>query len=82
MQEGTLGFFIIMSSVLEEHVCQLHIKKTTKENHTILRILNIGVDKVVQSCIQVLRREFKNMVMKKELRVFNFSLSSLMYFQN
>ena len=55
----------ILNSVSESVSFQLDVKKTAKENWETIQILHVGVDHVVQSRIQLLRREFKNLAMKK-----------------
>ena len=54
----------ILNSVSESVSFQLDVKKTTKENWEVIRILHVGVDHVVQSKIQWLGREFENLAMK------------------
>ena len=56
----------ILNSVLESVSFQLDVKKKAKENWETIQILHVGADHVVQSKIQSLRREFKNLVMKKD----------------
>ena len=63
----------ILNSVSESVSFQLDVKKTTKENWETIRILHVGVDHVVQSKIQSLRREFENLAMKKDEKVSDFS---------
>ena len=64
----------ILNSVSESVSFGLDVKKTAKENWETIRILHVGVDHVVQSKIQSLRREFENLVMKKEEKVSDFSI--------
>ena len=45
----------IITSVLEDLLGILDVKKTTKENWEILRKWNLGMDRVIQSRIQGLR---------------------------
>ena len=52
---------------------QLDVKKTAKENWETIRILHVGVEHVVQSKIQSLRRDFENLAMKKDEKVSDFS---------
>ena len=56
----------ILNSVSESISFQLDVKKTAKENWETIQILHVGVDHVVQWKIQSLRREFKNLAMKKD----------------
>ena len=67
------ALFAILNSILESMSFQLDVKKTVKENWETIRILHVGVDHVVQSKIQSLRREFKNLAMKKDEKVSDFS---------
>ena len=48
-------------------------QEIAKENWETIRILHVRVDHVVQSKIQSLRREFKNLAMKKDEKVSDFS---------
>ena len=63
----------ILNSVSESVSFQLDVKKTAKENWETIRTLHVGVDHVVQSKIQSLRREFENLAMKKDEKVSEFS---------
>ena len=63
----------ILNSVSESVSFQLDVKKTAKENWETIRVLHVGVDHVVQSKIQSLRREFENLAMKKDEKVSDFS---------
>ena len=63
----------ILNFVSESVSFQLDIKKSAKENWETIKILHVGVDHVVQSKIQSLRREFENLVMKKDEKVSDFS---------
>ena len=63
----------ILNSVSESVSFQLDVKKTAKENWETIRTLHVGVDHVVQSKIQSLRREFENLAMKKDEKVSDFS---------
>ena len=63
----------ILNSVLKSVSFQLDVKKTTKENWETIRILHVGVDHVVKSKIQSLQKEFKNLAMKKDEKVSDFS---------
>ena len=63
----------ILYSVSESLSFQLDVKKTVKENWETIQILHVGVDHVIQSKIQSLRREFKNLAMKKDEKVGDFS---------
>ena len=63
----------ILNSISESVSFQLDVKKTAKENWETIRILHVGVDHVVQSKIQSLRRELENLAMKKDEKVSDFS---------
>ena len=63
----------ILNSVSESVSFQLDVKKTAKENWETIWILHVGVDHVVQSKIQSLRREFESLAMKKDEKVSDFS---------
>ncbi|CAA7410472.1 unnamed protein product [Spirodela intermedia] len=49
----------IISAVSEDLLTILDAKKTAKENWEILRQWNLGMDRVIQSHIQGLKREFE-----------------------
>ena len=56
---------VIMSSVLEDLLGILNAKKSAKENWEILRQRNLGVDRVIQSYIQGLRRDIEILTISK-----------------
>ena len=62
----------ILNSISESVSFQLDVKKIGKENWETIRVLHVGVDHVVQSKIQSLRREFENLAMKKDEKVSDF----------
>ena len=64
----------IMSGVLEELLGILDAKKTAKENWEILRQRNLEVDRVIQSCIQGLRRDLEVLTMGKSETVVDFAM--------
>ena len=63
----------ILNSVSEFVPFQLDVKKSAKEDWEKIKILHVGVNHVVQSKIQSLRREFENLAMKKDEKVSDFS---------
>ena len=63
----------ILNSVSESVSFQLDVKKTAKENYETIQMLHVGVDHVVQSKIQSLQQEFKNLAMKKDEKVSDFA---------
>ena len=64
----------IMSGVPEELLGILDAKKTAKENWEILRQRNFGVDRVIQSRIQGLRRDLEVLTMGKAETVVDFAM--------
>ena len=52
----------------------LDAKKTAKENWKILRQRNLGVDRVIQFCIQGLKRDFEMLTMAKTDSVVDFAM--------
>ena len=64
----------IMSGVPEELLGILNAKKTAKENWEILRQRNLGVDRVIQSRIQGLRRDLEMLTMGKSDSVVDFAM--------
>ena len=63
-----------MSGVPEELLGILDAKKTAKENCEILRQRNLGVDRVIQSRIQGLRRDFEVLTMGKAETVVDLAM--------
>ena len=55
----------IMSGISEELLGILDAKKIAKENWELLRQRNLGVDRVIQSRIQGLRRDLEMLTMGK-----------------
>ena len=68
------ALFEIMSGVLEELLGILYAKKTVKENWEILCQRNLGVDRVIQSRIQGLRRDLEMLTMGKSDSVVDFAM--------
>ena len=64
----------IMSDVPEDLLGILDAKKTTKENWEILRQRNLGVDRVIQSRIQGIRRDLEILTMGKTDSVVDFAM--------
>ena len=52
----------------------LDAKKTAKENWEILRQRNLGVDRVIQSRIQGLKRNFEMLTMAKTDSIVDFAM--------
>ena len=64
----------IMSGVPEDLLGILNAKKTAKENWKLLRQRNLGVDRVIQSRIQGLRRDLEMLTMGKSDSVVDFAM--------
>ena len=64
----------IMSGIPEELLGILDTKKTAKENWELLRQRNLGVDRVIQSRIQGLRRDLEMLTMGKSDSVVDFAM--------
>ena len=64
----------IISGVLEDVLGILDTKKTTKENWEILRHQNLGVDRLIQSRIQRLKRDLEILTMAKMDFVVDFAM--------
>ena len=64
----------IMSGVPEDLLGILDAKKTAKENWELLRQQNLGVDRVIQSRIQGLRRDLEMLTMGKSDSVMDFAM--------
>ena len=62
----------IISVVPEDILMILNAKKTAKENCEILRQRNLGVDRVIQLCIQGMKRDFELLTMGKTDSVVDF----------
>ena len=73
-KKDRLALSAILSSIPESASFQMDIKKTTKENWESLKKLHVGAEHVVQSRIQFLMREFKNLSMRKDEKVSEYSL--------
>ena len=67
-------FLAIMSGIPEDFLGILDAKKTAKENWEILRQQNLGVDRVIQSRIQGLRRDLKILTMGKTDSIVDFAM--------
>ena len=64
----------IMSGVPEDLLGILDVKKTAKKNCEILHQRNLGVDRVIQSRIQGLRRDLEKLTMGKTESVVDFPM--------
>ena len=73
-KKDRLALSAILSSIPESASFQMDIKKSAKENWESLKILHVGVDHVIQSRIQFLRREFENLSMRKDEKVSEYNL--------
>ena len=71
-KKDRLALSTIISAVPEEQLVILDAKKTAKENWEILRQRNLGVDRVIQSRIQGLKRDFEMLTMSKTDSVVDF----------
>ena len=67
----------ILNSVSESVSFQFDVRKSAKDNWETIKILHVGVDHVVQSKIQSLRREFENLAMKKDQKVSDFLITCI-----
>ena len=72
-KKDRLALSAILSLIPESASFQMDIMKSAKENWESLKILNVGADHVIQSRIQFLRREFKNLSMRKDEKVSDYS---------
>ena len=73
-KKDRLALSAIISAVPEEQLVILDAKKTTKENWEILRQRNLGVDRVIQSHIQGLKRDFERLTISKTDYVVDFAM--------
>ncbi|XP_078438615.1 uncharacterized protein LOC144709085 [Wolffia australiana] len=72
-KKDRMALSAIMSAVSEEQLLLLDAKKTAKENWEILRQRNLGVERVIQSRIQALQREYELLNMSKSDSVDEFA---------
>ncbi|XP_078438916.1 uncharacterized protein LOC144709265 [Wolffia australiana] len=68
---------VILSAIPEDVMDQLDSKKAAKENWEVLRVLNLGVDRVIQSRIQGLGRQFELLTIKKDEAFGDMSLMTM-----
>ena len=64
---------MIFSAVSEDFLGYLDAKKTAKQNWETLRVIHIGVDRVVEAKVQGLRKDFELLSMGKEERVADYA---------
>ena len=64
-QKDRLTLSAMLAAIPESSGVQLDIKKSSKVNWKIIRSFHVGIDRLVQSRAQGLRREFENLSMKK-----------------
>ena len=74
-KKDRLALSAIISAVREDQLVILDAKKTPKENWEILWKLNFGVDRVIQSRIQGLKRDFEMFTMAKSNSVMDFAMT-------
>ena len=72
-KKDRLALSAIISAVLEDILMILDAKKTAKENWEILWQRNLGVDRVIQSCNQGMKRDFELLTMGKTDSVVDFA---------
>ncbi|XP_078438351.1 uncharacterized protein LOC144708789 [Wolffia australiana] len=73
-KKDRMALSAIMSVVSEEQLLLLDAKKSARENWEILRQRNLGVDRVIQSRIQALKREYELLNMTRIDSVEDFSM--------
>ena len=73
-KKDRLALSAIISVVPEDQLVILDAKNTAKENWEILRQRNLGVDRVIQSRIQGLKRDFEMLTMAKTDSVVDFAM--------
>ena len=64
-KKDRMALSAIISGILEDMLGILYAKKTAKENWEILRQRNLDIDRLIQSCIQGLKRNFEMLTMAK-----------------
>ena len=72
-QKDRLALSAMLAAILESSGVQLDIKKSAKVNWEITRSFHVGIDRLAQSRAHGLRREFKNLSMKKTEKVSDFT---------
>ena len=73
-KKDRMALSTIISGISEDMLGILDAKKTAKENWEILRQRNLGVDKVIQSRIQGLKRNFEMLTMAKTDSIADFTM--------
>ena len=68
-QKDILALSTMLAIISETFAVLFDIKKSAKVKWEIIRSFHVGIDCFVQSRVQGLRREFKNLVMKKYEKV-------------
>ncbi|XP_078440657.1 uncharacterized protein LOC144710697 [Wolffia australiana] len=78
-KKDRMALLAIMSAVSEEQLLMLDAKKTAKENWEILRQRNLGVDRVIQSRIHALKREYEllNMSRTDSIEIFSMKFTRI-----
>ena len=72
----------IIGGIPEDMLSVLDAKKTTKESWEILRQRNLGVDRMIQSRIQGLKRNFKMLTMAKTDSIVDFAMKFTLIISN
>ena len=73
-KKDRMALSAIISSIPEDMLSILDAKKTAEENWEILRQRNLGVDRVIQSRIQGLKRNFEMLTMAKTDSIADFAM--------
>ena len=73
-KKDLLAISAIISAVPEDQLVILDAKKTAKENWEILWQRNLGVDKVIKSRIQGLKRDLEMLTMAKADSIMDFAM--------
>ena len=73
MQKYRLGLSAMLAAILETSNVQLDIKKSAKENWEIIQSFHVGIDRLTQSRAHGVKRELKNLSMKKTEKVSEFT---------
>ena len=73
MHKDRLTSSAMLAVILETSGVQLDIKKLAKVNWEIIQSFHMGIDSLVQSRAQGLKREFENLSLKKTKKVGEFT---------
>ena len=73
-KKDCMALSAIISGILEDMLGILDAKKTAKENEEIVRQRNLGVDRMIQSLIQGLKRNFEMITMAKTDSIVDFTM--------